>query len=140
MTTYVLDTNVVSEATKQAPDPRVAAFLNGSDDDFWIPSVVVHELEYGVELLPYDRRRNQLRALVDGILFDYRNRILPLDRAGAEWAARYRAQVQSSGGFPDLGDALIAGIARANDMAIATRNVRHFEGLGIAIANPWQTP
>ena len=139
MTAYVLDTNVVSETTKQAPDPRVVAFLNDGDD-FWIPSVAVHEMEYGLELLPYGRRSSQLRAAIDGILFQYRNRILPLDRAGAEWAARYRAQVQSSGGFPDLGDALIAGIARANDMAIATRNVRHFEGLGIAIANPWAMP
>ena len=37
-----------------------------------------------------------------------------------------------------LGDALIAGTARAHDLAVATRNVRDFEGLGVAVVDPWE--
>lgn len=136
MTDYALDTNVISEVTKDAPDPRVTAFLHGGDT-FWLPSVVVHELEYGIALLPQGRRRNRLRALIDGILLEYRSHVLPLERVGAEWAARYRAQTLRSGREPDLIDILIAGIVKAHNMPLATRNVRDFERLDIPLLNPW---
>lgn len=136
MTDYALDTNVISEVTKDAPDPRVVAFLHGGDI-FWLPSVVVHELEYGIALLPQGRRRNRLRSLIDEILLEYRSHILPLDRAGAEWAAHYRAQILRSGREPDLIDTLIAGIVKAHNMPLATRNVRDFERLDIPLYNPW---
>ncbi len=103
MTGYTLDTNVVSETAKNAPNPRLIAFLN-RETDLWLPSVVVHELEYGLELLPQGRRRDSLRAAIDHILQTYRDRILPLERVGAEWAARYRAQVRSAGREPNMGD------------------------------------
>ena len=70
----------------------------------------------------------------------YADRILPLDQAGAERAALFRAQERRSGRTLDLGDALIAGIAKANDLAVATRNVRDFDGLNLEIVNPWETP
>ena len=76
--------------------------------------------------------------MIDSILLEYRNHILPLERAGAEWAARYRAQIQRTGLNPEAGDMLIAGIAKANDLTLATRNRRHFDGLGIPLFNPWR--
>ena len=56
------------------------------------------------------------------------------------WAASFRAQARRSGRTLDLGDALIAGIARANDFALATRNVRDFDGLDLEVINPWEQP
>ena len=70
----------------------------------------------------------------------YEDRILPLDRTGAEWAAQFRVQAQHSGLTLNLGDALIAGTAKAHDLAVATRNVRDFEGLGVDVVNPWDPP
>ena len=137
MTDYALDTNVVSESTKDAPKPSVIAFLN-EQDGLWLPSVVVHEMEYGVHLLPQGQRRNRLRVMVDSIVLSYADRILPLERTGAEWAGMYRAQARQAGRLLRLSDALIAGIAKANDLMIVTRNVRDFEGLGIEIFNPWE--
>ena len=61
----------------------------------------------------------------------------PLERNGAEWAAEFRVQAQSSGRTLELGDALIAGIARANDLAVATRNITDFNGLDVKVVNPW---
>ena len=69
----------------------------------------------------------------------YEDRILPLDRMAAGWAARFRARVHRSGRVLDPGDALIAGTARAHDLSLATRNVRDFDRLHVKVTNPWET-
>ena len=138
MTDYALDTNVVSEPTKDVQNPNVIAFLHENTAELWLPSVVVHEMEYGIQLLPQGQRRNRLQGMVDGIISSFGNRILPLERSGAEWAALYRAQTRREGRLLRLSDALIAGIARANDLTIATRNVRDFDGLDVEVFDPWE--
>ncbi len=136
MSGYLLDTNVVSELTNDVPDAGVVAFLL-EHDDLWLSSVSIHELEYGLRLLPDGRRRDRLYAAHSGIMSIYGDHILPLDRAGAELAAALRAHTRRSGRTLDLGDALIAGIAQANELTVATRNVRDFDGLGVDVVNPW---
>ena len=137
MTGYLLDTNVVSELSNDVPNPGVISFLI-EHDDLWLASVVVHELEYGLQLLPEGQRRNRLYASHEEILTRYDDRILPLDRPAAESAALLRAEARRSGRTLDLGDALIAGIAKANDLSVVTRNVRDFDGLDTEIVNPWE--
>ena len=137
MSAYALDTNVVSETTRELPDRRVIEFLD-RPLNVWLPSVVIHELEFGLQLLPQGRRRERLIAAHQRILETYGERILPLDRSGAEWAAVFRADARRAGRVLDLGDALVAGTARANDLAVATRNVRDFQGLGVEVVNPWE--
>lgn len=136
MTGYLLDTNVISELTRETPDPRVVNFLT-ERDDVWVSSILVHEVEFGVRLLPQGDRRNRLSAMQEAILSGYSDRILALDKSGAEWAAEFRASARRSGYTVDLGDALVAGIARANELALATRNVSDFKHLDIEILNPW---
>ncbi len=67
-------------------------------------------------------------------------RTLPEGYSEAIQAAEYRAQKHNSGGALDVGDALIAETAKANALAIATRNVRDFEFLGLEVVNPWEFP
>ena len=136
---FLLDTNVVSEMTKRRPSPQVIAFLTQSED-LWLASLVVHELEFGVRLIPPGRRRERLRADISRLLRHYEDRILPVDRASAEWAARFRAGAVLSGHPPDLIDILIAGTAKAHDLAVVTRNVGDFEHLDVDIVNPWNAP
>ena len=133
----LLDTNVVSETIRSNPHSRVAAFLT-ERDDLWLSSIVIHELEYGVRRLLQGRRRAGLQADLLRFTTEYEDRILPLDRTGAEWAAQFRVRAQHSGLTLNLGDALIAGTAKAHDLAVATRNVREFEGLGVDVVNPWE--
>lgn len=137
MTGYLLDTNVISELTRDVPEPRVLAFLDGRDD-VWLSSILIHEVEYGVRLLPHGDRRSRLSRMQAGIISTYGNRILALDRTGAEWAAEFRARARRSGRTVDLGDVLIAGIAKANALAVATRNVGDFGPLDIEVINPWE--
>jgi predicted nucleic acid-binding protein len=133
----LLDTNVISELTRNEPDARVVSFL-GARQDLWVSSVVLHELEFGLRLLPHGRRREELESAVAKFVTGYADRILPLDRREAEAAAVLRVRAQQSGRTLHLGDALIAGTARAHDIAVATRNVTDFGGLDVAVINPWE--
>ena len=136
MSGFLLDTNVLSELTREVPHPGVIAFL-AEQEDLWLPSLVVHELEYGVQLLPQGRRRDHLQAMLTSIISTYADRILALDRPAAESAARLRAQARRMGRPLDLGDALIAGIAQSNVLTIASRNVRDFDYVEVAVISPW---
>ncbi len=137
MSGYLLDTTVVSEIMRSVPDARVVSFL-AEHDDLWLSSIVVHELEYGVRRLAQGRRRSGLEGGLLRLTTEYEDRILPLDRVGAEWAARLRVLAQRSGHKLDLGDALIAGTAKAHDLIVATRNIADFQRVGVELANPWE--
>ena len=137
MSSYLLDTNVVSEITKTRPNPNAAAFVAGNPD-LWLCSIVVHELEFGLQLLPAGRRRDEKRAAHIEFVTIYQDRILPLGRLAAEHAAQFRARSLRAGLTVALGDTLIAGTAAAHGLTVATRNVRDFERLGVEVINPWQ--
>ena len=79
MTEFLLDTNVISEMTRDDPNRNVVAFLDRTET-MWVPSIVIHELEYGLRLLPQGQRRRRLYAMQSGILAAYQDRILPLNR------------------------------------------------------------
>ncbi len=93
---------------KNRPHPQVVAFLTGPRE-VWLPVIAWHELEFGLRLMPPGSRRDRLQATLWEFVAEYRNRILPLDRTGAEWAAQFRARARYSGRVLDLGDVLIAG-------------------------------
>ena len=136
MSSYLLDTNVVSEVIRAAPHPSVGAFFT-EQDDLWLSSVVVHELEYGLQRLAEGRRRARLRVNLSRLVGQYEDRILPLDRNSAEWAATLRVQAERSGNTISIPDAFIAGVAKANDLVIATRNVSDFQSVNVRVFNPW---
>lgn len=134
----ILDTNVVSEVIRSTPHTRVVTFLT-EYHDLWLSSIVIHELEYGLQFMAQGQRRVSLQNSLLGVIAEYEDRILPVERVGAEWAARFRAEAQRSGYTLDLGDALFAGTAKTHDLAIATRNVRDFDGLDVNVVNPWDS-
>ena len=138
MTGFLLDTNVVSELMAPVPDSRVDRFLEGRND-LWLSALVLHELEFGVQLLPLGRRRDLLRRYLSGIESEYRERTLPITRAEARTSARLRWRAHRSGRVLHVADALIAATAAVQELTLVTRNVRDFEGLGVPVVNPWRT-
>lgn len=70
MNGYLLDTNVISELTRQLPNPRVIEFLP-EHADLWLSTVVIHELEFGLQLLPEGKRRFDLYSLLSEFLSEY---------------------------------------------------------------------
>ncbi len=133
---FLLDTNVISEIVKPEPDPQVITFL-GSQSELWLSTIVVHEIEFGLQLLPRGDRRTSLGIALAVLVDEYRDFVLPVDRPEAEHAATLRVVARRSGRVLRLADALIAGTAKAHDLCLATRNARDFDGLDIDVANPW---
>ena len=139
MAGFLIDTNVVSELTRPEPDLNVVAFLD-AQSDIWLSTIVLHELEYGLGILPAGKRRNELSNMIANLVAEYGDRIIPLERDEAQAAAELRVAAKNLGRVLHLGDALIAGTAKMHALMIATRNVVDFDGLGIPITNPWDTP
>ena len=137
MTGFLLDTNVVSEMLKPAPDGNVAEFLRARHDRLWLSVVVLYELEYGVNLLPRGHRRLRIATLVAGMVTSYESRILPVGRSAAQRAARLRARARRAGRSAQTSDALIAGTAEAESLVVATRNTEHFKPFDVESINPW---
>jgi toxin FitB len=135
----VLDTNVLSALMRTRPEPPVVQWLDRQPaDSVWLTSVTVFEARFGVALLPKGRRRTALeRAFEHVITDDLAGRVLTLDEAAASTAAQIAADRQRAGRTVDLRDTLIAGIAQARRATIATRNLRHFEGLDVPVVDPW---
>jgi predicted nucleic acid-binding protein len=136
----ILDTNVVSVFMRPTPDERVAAWLDRqASGSLWTTVVTVYEVRFGLALLASGQRR---RALTDAferaLAEDFDDRVLPLDEEAARHAAGMSAQAQWRGKRLDLGDVEIAGIVASRGAVLATRNTRHFDGLGIDLVDPWK--
>ncbi len=135
----VLDTNVISALMRREPEPAVVRWLDDAPaESLWITSVTVFEVRFGLDLLVAGRRRRQLEdAFARAIEEDFENRVLDFDRAAAEAAASIAARERRADRTIEIRDVQIAGIAFARKATLATRNVRHFDGLGVALVNPW---
>lgn len=137
MSGHLLDTSVIAELTNASPNPGVVDFLS-DHDDLWMSSVVLHELELRLLLLPQGQGRDDLRMALGELTSEFGDRILPLGRREAEWAARLGAQARLAGHVPRAEVALLAGIAKAHDLVIAIRDAQDFDGLDVAVTNPWE--
>jgi toxin FitB len=135
----VLDTDVVSALMRREVDKAAVAWLDQqSAESVWTSAVTVFEIRFGLQLLDAGRRRKQLEAAFEQALVeDLDGRILAFDEDAAQEAAVRAAGRRIAGRPVDFRDMEIAGIVASKRATLATRNVRHFEGLGIKLANPW---
>jgi tRNA(fMet)-specific endonuclease VapC len=128
---YLLDTNVVSEPLRPAPQHGVIRRLKRHAEEIAIASVVWHELRFGAGRLPPSRRRETIDRYLDQVVLSTIP-ILDYDRAAAEWHASERARLESRGETPPFVDGQIAAIARVNELILITFNeadFRRFHGL-----------
>jgi predicted nucleic acid-binding protein len=139
VTGFLLDTCVISELVKTAPDSNVLSFLSGLET-VWLSAVTLHELDYGIERLPPGKRRSGLQAAVGALMAQYDDRILPFGWAEARQAALLRVEASRQGRVMHLADAMIAATAKEHDLIVATPNVADFAGLSVRVADPWLPP
>jgi predicted nucleic acid-binding protein len=136
----VLDTNIISELLRPAPNKQVEAWLSAQDgENVYFTTVGEAELQYGLALLPAGKRRNALSKAVEEILDeDFQDRILAFDRAAARAYAVIAAARRAAGRPISQFDCQIAAITRANEAVLATRNTADFKGCGIRLIDPWK--
>jgi len=130
---YLLDTNIVSEPLRPKPLPGVLRRLRRHEEEMAIPSVVWHELRFGMERLGPSRRREAIERYLDEVVLGTIP-ILDYDRAAAEWHASERARLAARGETPPFADGQIAAIARVHDLTLVTLNdtdFRRFHGLRV---------
>lgn len=135
----VLDTSVVSELLRSAPDPGVVAWVDARDpSELVITAVTAAELRVGVAFLPRGRRRTLLGESVDMLLEQtFAGCVLPFDiDATAHYAEVVAARRKSGAPIAAL-DAQIAAVCRQHQAGLATRNTRDFAGLGLELFDPW---
>jgi len=123
---YLLDANIVSEPLKPRPNARVLARLDEATGEMALPSVVWHELLFGLARLQDSRRRAYLERYFREVLRPAVE-ILPYDEEAASWHASERARLESVGETPAFADSQIAAIAVTRGAVLVTRNVRDFE-------------
>lgn len=135
----LLDTNVLSEVRRPAPDRKVLSWLDTIDEDRVFISVAsIAELRRGIALMDDGRRRAALAAwLANDLPARFADRILPIDHTIAERWGDLMAQSRRSGVALSVMDGFFAATALANDLMLVTRNVRDFELFGVQLHNPW---
>ena len=137
--TFLLDTCVVSEAARPAPEPRVAGWMNAHDPlPMYLSAVTVGELFQGISRLRDKSRADALRSwVVQKLLPRFDNRILRIDLTVAQAWGELRGTAIANGRTPAVIDSLIAATAQVHGLTVVTRNTRDFSSLGIKVLNPW---
>ncbi|MEP6878612.1 MAG: type II toxin-antitoxin system VapC family toxin [Nitrosospira sp.] len=135
MTRYLLDTNIISNVIKPEPSRALLKWLEAQkDDDLYIASLTVAEIQRGILEKPPGRKRDALDAWFigpEGPQMLFAGRILPFDeRAGLLWA-RLMADGKAAGHPRNGLDMIIASVANANNCVVVTDNERDFSGLKI---------
>ena len=135
----LLDTNVVSELMRAAPEPTVEAWVSGQPPkSLYFSTVSEAELRFGAAILPEGRRRETLFSNIEGMLRRaFGDRVLPFDRQAARVYGDIAAMRRSAGRHVEPVDCQIAAVARSRGLAVATRNVGDFEGMEVELVNPW---
>ncbi len=136
----LLDTNVVSEPLRPAPDARLIAWLDAQAlETLHLSAMTVAELRAGVALLPAGRRRDRLRDAIEReVLPSFAGRVLPFDLTCTRAYAEILATVRQAGSGIDTADAVVAAIASANGLIVATRDAGPFQAAGLQVIDPWQ--
>ena len=135
----LLDTNVVSEAMKPAPDDAVRTWLDEqAAETLYLSSVTIAELMFGIGALPDGKRKDKLADALDGVMELFADRVLPFDTGAARHYAGLAVKARAAGkGFPTP-DGYIAAIAASRDFVVATRDTSAFDTAGVEVIDPWK--
>lgn len=135
----IIDTNVFSEFLKDRPNESVIEWMNSVPaEEQFTTAVCVAEVRKGLARMPPGRHRQSMEETANRLFLEvFAGRILPFDFQSAELFGEIFEARRRSGGSHSVEDCMIAAIAKAHGMAVATRNVRDFEGIGVDVIDPW---
>ncbi len=134
----VVDTNVLSELARPAPDPRVLAWFRAADEDaLRITTVTVTEILMGANRMNDSRASDRKAHVILEVIAMFHARTLSFGMIAAAECANIRSLREAAGRPVGLADAMIAATAIAAEAdAIATRD-KDFTDIGLPVLNPW---
>ncbi|WP_406265227.1 type II toxin-antitoxin system VapC family toxin [Nocardia sp. NBC_00881] len=135
----VLDTNVISEPLRKAPDSQVVAWIDAQPlHALYLSAITVAELRFGIAAMPAGRRRDTLRDRVETrVLPLFAGRVLVFDMTASAAYAELMATARATGAAIGTSDGYIAATAAAAKMAVATRDTTPFRAAGVPVIDPW---
>ena len=133
--TYLVDANVLSEATRPAPDPRALEWLLRNERELAVDPIILGEIRFGIHLLPAGKRRRRLENWFD----DGISRIvcIPWEAATSLRWAKLLADLRRAGQSLPIKDSLIAATALVHSFIVVTRNARDFRKTGVKVLDPF---
>lgn len=145
MSRFCLDTSIVSEfAPGRAALPRPwLDLLSEPGADLLVSAMTVAEIEEGIGKLERTgsrQRASALRLWLEALLARFGERVVPVDVELASSMGRMSDAAWAIGRNPGWADIAIAATASAHSSTLLTRNIRHFEPLGIAAVDPFASP
>jgi predicted nucleic acid-binding protein len=138
---YLVDTNIISAMAPARPaPPALVEWLDAHSAALFLSAVTVAEIEDGIAKLRREgarRRSTDLAAWLETVLHLYGDRVLAFDAATARIAGSISDRARGQGQAPGFDDIIIAATARHHGLTILSRNLRHFESLGVAVVDPF---
>ncbi len=133
MTRYLLDTNIISDATKPNPSAALVAWMaQQADEDLYVSAITIGEIQRGLLEKPKGKKRSLLETWFngpDGPRALFADRVLPFDEKAALVWARLMADGTARGRPRSAIDMIIAAIAEANECVVVTNNEKDFAGV-----------
>ena len=135
----LVDTNVLSELWRVAPDPGVLSWVDAQAmETLHLSAITVAELRFGVASMPEGRRRSIYQDRLDReVLPAFTGRVLPFDLDASQTYATLMARARREGKAISTADGYIAATAASRAMMVATRDVAPYQAAGLKVINPW---
>ena len=132
-----LDTTVVSETFKKAPEPGVIAWLVRHDAELALPTVTIAEIAFGINKIRPDERADRLEQGLSDWRRRFADRIFGFTEIAALAYGEIMGAAVRKGRGMSAPDGMIAAIARVNGGRLATRNLNDFKSADIDLISPW---
>jgi hypothetical protein len=132
---FLVDANVLSEATKPAPDGRVVEWLRRNEREIAVDPIILGEVRFGILLLSKGKRRARLEQWFDAGV--QRLLCLPWEaHTGLRWA-QLIADLRAAGRAMPIKDSMIAATALIHGLTVVTHHRADFEPAGVDIVDPF---
>jgi predicted nucleic acid-binding protein len=139
---FLLDTSVISALSpgreNHLPE-GFAQWLMAHDSQLFIPCIAIAELAQGIDKLRRSgavERAGRLDTWLSQLMDGFGERILSLTPAMAKVAGELSDRATSKGCHPGFADVTIAALAMYQGQILLTRNLNHFEPLGVSCRDP----
>ncbi len=136
----LLDTNIVSEMMKKTPSLAVIGWVSQQESvALYTSTITIAEISYGIGALQKGRQRSLLEETFNKAISEsFLNRVLFFDDAAAYLYGEIMSIRKHLGKPLSILDGQIAAIARVNNMALATRNMKDFVSCDLSLINPFE--